>query len=524
MAAQPLPLGLLQRSDDVNLRNQLLGIDTLKLSNMIRPMAQQGVGLSKALVETESKKAGIYLLPLVWQQQINSHHPYTNNDGAMISAKGYQTMLGAGLFAKIGPLKIQLRPEFVYAANPKFTETYQAANGAGVKNGILSYHNFVDAPERLGDGSYSQLSWGQSSIKLNFDPIEFGLSNENLWWGPGQKNSLLMSNNAPGFKHVTLNTSRPVRTPIGAIEAQIIGGRLEGSGIDYPGAKVKKNDWRYLSGIAFIYQPKWIPGLFLGFDRTFTAYGSHMEGKLGNYLPVFSSLKKSAYQVGDINTEDNVTRDQLFSLFVKWVMPEDKAEIYFQYGKEDHNWDLRDLLVEPEHSRAYIAGFKKLMPFKGKVDEFVQVGLELTQMEAGSKALRNSGVWYSHSQIAHGYTHQGQFLGAGIGPDNMQSLDVAWVKNYKRIGFLFERRVHNNTLYYRLFNNQLEPRRHWVDLGFGGNFDWDYKGFVFNTQLVFAHSFNYQYRIENQDPNLFWAFDKQDANNLHAKVGIMYRW
>ena len=39
---------------------------------------------------------------------------------AMIPAKGYQTLLSAGLYAKYGVLSVQLKPEYVYAANPNF--------------------------------------------------------------------------------------------------------------------------------------------------------------------------------------------------------------------------------------------------------------------------------------------------------------------------------------------------------------------------------------------------------------------
>ncbi|MFK5143427.1 capsule assembly Wzi family protein, partial [Klebsiella pneumoniae] len=53
-----------------------------------------------------------------------------------------------------------------------------------------------------------------------------GISSENLWWGPGIYNSLLMSNNAPGFWHLTFNSRKPLKTPIGDFEWQLIGGKL----------------------------------------------------------------------------------------------------------------------------------------------------------------------------------------------------------------------------------------------------------------------------------------------------------
>jgi hypothetical protein len=524
--AQTLPVGLMEGTDDVYRRQQLLGLDSTNASYMVRPLIRSD--WNKLLYSGMDGKLEVKALPVVWQQQINSHHPYGMNDGLMIPAKGYQTMFSAGVHLKAGPLTIQLRPELVYAANSYFRQTYEADNEPVFKNAINNYYSLIDAPERFGEGSYSKASWGQSSIRLNFDPVSIGVSNENLWWGPGVRNSLLMSNNAPGFKHVTLNTTRPVNTPIGSFESQIIAGRLDGSGIVGPSGvrHAKFSDWRYLSGIVFVYQPKWVKGLYLGFDRTFTTYRSDMGSSFGDYFPLFSGFdKKSTYDPDSFeNSEDAYARDQIFSLFMRWVMPESNSEIYFQYGREDHAWDSRDAFVEPEHSRAYIAGFRKLIPLTDK-GKYIQAGLELTQLEqAKSSIVRGAGSWYSHGEIKHGYTHQGQYLGAGIGPDNMQSLSVSWVNVLKRIGLQIERRVHNNELYYRMFNGKTEPRRHWVDLGIGGNLDWDYKNFILNAQMVYTHSYNYQYRVENQDPNIFWDFDKQDAGNLHLKVGLMYRW
>ncbi|WP_404877454.1 capsule assembly Wzi family protein, partial [Klebsiella pneumoniae] len=60
----------------------------------------------------------------------------------------------------------------------------------------------------------------------NYKVLSVGISSENLWWGPGIYNSLLMSNNAPGFWHLTFNSRKPLKTPIGDFEWQLIGGKL----------------------------------------------------------------------------------------------------------------------------------------------------------------------------------------------------------------------------------------------------------------------------------------------------------
>ena len=120
----------------------------------------------KLIYQNSKYKTEIYALPLVWQQQENTHHPYGWNDGSMIQSKGYQTQFSGGVFVKAGPLSIQLRPEYVYAENKYFEQQNNA-----------EYHNQVDLPERFDGGQYSKISWGQSSIRLNAGAVSLGLSN-----------------------------------------------------------------------------------------------------------------------------------------------------------------------------------------------------------------------------------------------------------------------------------------------------------------------------------------------------------
>src|SRR5690606_22347969 len=86
------------------------------------------------------------------------------------------------------------------------------------------FYNNIDLPARFGKTAYTRAYLGQSSIRLNVKSLSLGLSSENLWWGPGRKNSLLMSNTAPGFMHLTLNTLKPISSPIGSFEGQLIAG------------------------------------------------------------------------------------------------------------------------------------------------------------------------------------------------------------------------------------------------------------------------------------------------------------
>ncbi|HKG07490.1 MAG TPA: capsule assembly Wzi family protein [Pedobacter sp.] len=494
---QTLPVGLLENVEDAYRRQQLISYDSSGVSYMIRP-----VGVSPK----KEGKLVIYPLPVVWKTQLNSHHPFGMNDGLMIPAKGLQTQFSAGFFAKAGPLSIQLRPEFVYAQNSDYRQLYE--NGIGGLFAVVyaSYSNSIDEPTRFGNSSYNKLDWGQSSIRLTFDPVSIGLSNENLWWGPGSRNSLLMSNNAPGFKHITLNTSKPIKSAIGSFEAQIIGGRLENSGIAPYEAELfeeKPDDWRYISGLAVTYQPKWLKGLFLGLDRTFVVYNKDMGNGFSDYFPLFSSpVKEGVITPDDPNLEDDKKRDQYASAFMRYVFFESRAEIYFQYGRNDFPANVRDAVGEPEHSRAYIAGMKKLIALPAK-ESLLEFAVETTHMEgSATEFLREQPNWYKHRAMPAGYTHYGQVLGAGIGSEaNLQSFELSWIKGVKRIGMRVEHLSQNADL--------AKYGERWTDLSFAGRFDWNWKQFMLNSQLVYIRSNNYQY------------IDQQ-ANNLHLQIGILY--
>ncbi|RZK71694.1 MAG: hypothetical protein EOO85_19835, partial [Pedobacter sp.] len=427
--SQSIPVGT-NSFEDYYRRSQLLGRVDSNISFTVRPLSLKSfsnsdayypdvteprfnlLGTNGKFSSADGKITGGYL-PLRIQTQFNSDHPYGWNDGIMIPAKGLQTFFSAGFFANYGPLAIQLNPEMVVAANSSF-ETFDKDHYDVIVARYYDFYNKIDQPARFGDTEYSKVYWGQSSIRINYKALSFGLSTENLWWGPGMRNSLLMSNNAPGFKHLTLNTTKPILTPIGSFEGQLVAGRLDGSGYgplepnrSYFGSELylpKPDAWRYLSGLVITWQPKWVPGLFLGISRSSQTYSKDLSG-IQDYFPVFSTIKK-------VKADDPLNkRDERTSMFFRWLWKEEMAEIYFELGHNNYSGDFHDALLEPNLSRAYIFGLRKLLPLSQNSAN-IMINFEVTQLAETSPAkIATASGWYTSQNIPHGYTNKGEVLG-----------------------------------------------------------------------------------------------------------------
>ena len=67
--------------------------------------------------------------------EFNSNHPYNRNNGTMIPNKGYQHIISPGIFFKLGPLSIQLKPEHHYSDNKVFDGFWEGFGGVGLDFG-----------------------------------------------------------------------------------------------------------------------------------------------------------------------------------------------------------------------------------------------------------------------------------------------------------------------------------------------------------------------------------------------------
>jgi len=485
-----------------------------------------------ATLKTFFGKHGAFkILPVDFIMEYSSHHPYSRNNGSMIPNRGYQQLVSFGFHAELGPLSIQFKPEAVYAENRNF-EGFPDSHYGITWARRYSLWNLIDMPERFGENAYKKSLFGQSSIRLNYKGLSLGLSSENIWWGPSIRNSIMMSNQAQGFNHITFNTTRPIKTPIGNFEWQLVTGRLEGSGFKPPepdqtfGSTLlyipKNDDWRYYQGLTFTYSPKWIDGLSLGFIRWVQMYGEFAIAN-SDYFPVFESLFRKNDRYGLTSDSLERERDQGAGIFGRWVWQDAKAEIYGELNYNDAKYNLRDLILDSDHARAYTIGIHKVFQ-KDSTSKIYEFSWERTMMQqTSSRLLRNAGSWYVHGTVRHGYTNNGEVLGAGIGPgSNSQYFEFAMIDKLDKYSIAFEVIDQDNDFFIYAFEEAEDFRRYWKDFNVHFSFQKKLKNLWGRVNVVYSRSLNYQWELDDYTNPYYHA--GTDVNNLHVNFNLTYHF
>ena len=488
-------------------REQLLGKFDSTVSFLINPIylkSREVKPNNESQLNTYLQKRGksflgkfgyVDLMPVQLHQQYVTDIPFKTIDGPMLASSGYQVMASAGVFAKLGPLTIQLQPQWVNAQNKSFSNNVQTTN-------------------------YNKLFWGNSSIRLNAGPASIGISSENISWGPSVFNPLLMSGHAPGFAHLTFNSTRPLKTPIGSFEWQMIAAYLDPMDNTYKGlAEVESATApgrRYLNSAIITYQPKWVSGLSLGMSRVVQENETELEYNKQWFL-LLNNIDRASD--ADFNTEQS--RDQYAGFFLRYLMKPSNAEFYIEWGRNDAFYNLRDAIQRLDHTRAYTLGMRKLFQVNAQKTKYWQLISEYTRMQQPpSWPLLSGGSWYVHSRAIQGYTHLGEILGAPIGQGaNAQTVRLSKFNGLQQFGIQLER-VTQNGVYFEdalAFTNPSKTK--WVDFGLRLMADYPVKRWMISTSIAMKRSYNYQWN-QPADASGLGLNNPNDVNSFLFTLGI----
>lgn len=510
--------------------HRMARVEDLAATDSLRPSFTLFPMMGHAGSKRPDGSSSYRLLPLESRFIHESRFRTATNTGGMLPGAGLGTLWSAGIQVDDGRISIRIQPEFITAELDSF-QTYPGDSNPNNQLFFWSTYfntvlNVVDAPERLGYRPTRRVLPGQSHVMVHLGRMSAGISTENLWWGPGIRNSLLMTDNAAGFLHGRLQTRMPLGTPIGAVEAQYVVGRLENS--DLPPravdtgnhalffARPRPDDHRILMGGVVAWQPVWVPGLTVGGGLTDLAYSRSLQ-RWHDWFPLFKPhVRLPAGTRRDPTSRG--TYDRRASVFFRYVQRADQVEIYGEYGREEAAKSPTDLLETPDHTRAYVLGARKRQHLGNGLE--LQVTAEATQFEfTATRRYRFSPSWYTHSVIRHGYTHEGRIIGSGLGPGGGSQFGGLVLRhNRNHVGVSLERTVHNNDFYYTLFTTTYA--RHWVDLSVAVDARYEIGRFTLFGEWRTTRAYNYQYQ-EASIPGV--RYIGVDRTNIRWSGGVSVR-
>lgn len=450
----------------------------------------------------------------------NSAFPFGGNDGPVWQGRGVTVAATAGVAIGWGPLSVTFAPQVFRAQNSDFAllpvDTALGYPWADPRFPPISEHARIDRPQRFGDAPYSRQDPGQSTARLDVLGISLGVSTANELWGPADQYPLVLGNHAPGFPHLFLGTSRPRDLWLVRAHGRLVWGELRRSPfagpeydpfIGYPVDTTR----RFMSGLVLTVQPRGIAGLEVGLARFFHTPWPRTGLEWGDYLKPLSGLLKAGlpdewiFLPGSHGDPDN----QLASAFMRWVLPGSGFEVYGEYAREDHSWDLRDFLSEPEQSSAFLVGARKtwarrdgsIWSLRGEVVDAQQPGL-----------IRGRGGYpfYVHLWVLAGHTERGQVLGsdaAALGGAGM-SLKLERYTRRGRVSISYESQLRASQAAYH-WGGQVEPRGR------------DYQHAFGIECLRFVGPFDVLLGVTGvRELNRDF---RRDASNLHLTLGVRAR-
>lgn len=372
------------------------------------------------------------------------------NNGAVWEGRGLTSAFFTGFYLRYHFLSAAIRPVIMYNQNQDFLLSRypiesDLQRNSNQRSQFSNPLGKIDTPQRFGSSPFWTFDPGPSYLKADFKGFEAGLSNQNRWWGPALHYPIIMGNNAPGFWHFFAGTQEPKDIYIGDLETTFLWGKLIES--DYFDQQ-SYNDERYITGMTMSFTPRPLSNFTVGFSRVFVRTLPPEGIPVGDLFVLFSQFTKSKFVSND-DPAGNDAFDQMISFFGRWVFPESGFEIYAEWARNDHSWNLRDALGEPEHSRGYTLGFQKTHTIQN--GNIIALNFEMVQLETTkASTVRPTGSYYAHSRIWQGYTNRGQVIGVGTGPgSNSQLIKGKYFFKKGRLAAWFRRTVYNNDYLYR---------------------------------------------------------------------------
>lgn len=281
------------------------------------------------------------------------------------------------------------------------------AGEARVGRSLLFYWRPQLLNEQGGDGSETELRLEDGALSLDLGPVTLSAGRQALWWGPGRRGSLILTNNAEPLDMVRITNPTPVLLPgflqaLGPLRFDFFVSRLEDDrAVPEP----------YFGGFRLDLKP--LPWLELGLSRTALVGGD------GRSDPEWSDLLTL---IGGENLSSNDdSSNSLGSLDLRLRLPLlSGLELYGELGSEDDDGGFSSEL-------GYLGGL--YLPAIGPEGRY---SLRYEYVDLSGQEQNFLG-WYRHAVYQSGYTYRGVIPGHPAGSLSREHavemdarIDAAW--------------------------------------------------------------------------------------------------
>ena len=334
---------------------------------------------------------------------------YFENDNAPNLENSSVRWIGKGV-SRFRSLRLSYSGEFLsFSIEPYHFENENLDYDVPVRKALYS---------KLNDNrSHNEMPFISSGIReaqlfIHHDGIGIGISNANMWWGPGIHSSLQMTSNTVGFNYFSVGTIREKRISKLGIDLRYLFAPM-----DYGNSTES-----YFSALLFQISTYTEPVFRFGFSRSYLS-GSGVWGVDWTYISMkdalllpFEALFLESKQTDPDRPESSVDWwDELLVGYLEVSFPHSGLKVFVEYGRDDHAWDWDDFSRQPDHSGAGVFGLRKYGLFDR---ENLVGGLEYTTLiKSKFWTKRVPGSWYSKGLYAYS-SYEGRHWGAHSGTDS----------------------------------------------------------------------------------------------------------
>ncbi len=331
------------------------------------------------------------------EAQLNGAFPIARDDGASWNGRGIGARVIPVLAGQWGVLRFRLAPELWWTENRPFG----LAPSSPTPYSDVAKGNSIDLPQRFGPTPLGRTDPGESHVAIQWRGMRLAATTGALRAGTGSEQSILLQGGQGGFPRLEAGIPGGLQTPIGRFSGALGWGRLSQT--------AWAADRRVGARLGSYVVAAWTPTgdrMDLGLARFYHQDWAGIRAK--ELLVPFGSLFRDDQTLG-LDVADN----QLAVLFFRVRAPEAGVEVFGEFGRNDRSTDTRDLLVELDHSAAWLFGVQRVWRASHGSLRSVTLSAASGRIPALAR-FRFQESFYAHDPLTQGHTMRGQLLGTGL--------------------------------------------------------------------------------------------------------------